>query len=122
MEKSLIDRTPLGAFGEEEACKFLRNNGCKILCRNYRARGGEIDIIARQGKCIVFVEVKTRISVQYAQPWENVGYKKRRNLKTAAKFYIQEVCPGELNVRFDVISVVVDSNMKAQIEWIQSAF
>lgn len=122
MEKGLIRSTPLGTFGEEEACRFLRSKGCKILTRNYRARGGEIDIIARHGKCILFVEVKTRASADFAQPWEAVGYKKRQNLKTAAKLYVEENPPDGLEFRFDVISIVIDEGMKAEIEWIQAAF
>lgn len=122
MEKILIDQAPLGTYGEEQACRFLRNKGCKILARNYRARGGEIDIVARHKKCILFVEVKTRLSAAFAHPWEAVGYKKRQNLKTAAKLYIEEFTPRGFEFRFDIVSIVVNDAMQPEIEWIQSAF
>lgn len=122
MEKNIINGTNLGTFGEDEACRFLGKNGCKIVDRNYRVRGGEIDVVARHGKTVLFVEVKTRTSSKFAEPWENVGYRKRKNLKTAARIYIEEHPLHGCDFRFDVISIVVDDALKAEIEWIQAAF
>lgn len=122
MEESLITGTNLGTLGEEEACRFLRKKGFKILDRNYRAGSCEIDIVARDGKLILFVEVKTRLSRDFASPWENVGYRKRKNLKSAARIYIQEHSSSGFEYRFDVISIVVNDALKAEIEWIQQAF
>jgi len=118
MEESLN----LGDFGEEEACKFLKKKGCKILTRNYRTPGGEIDIIARSGNVILFVEVKTRVSDRFAQPWEAVGFRKRKNIRAAAKQYIREIDARNLEFRIDVISVLLNDALKAQFEWIQQAF
>lgn len=122
MEESLIQSDSLGPWGEEEASRFLRKKGCKILERNYRAPGGEIDIVARDKKLIIFVEVKTRSSTDFAQPWEAVGYRKRQKIKTAARFYIEEHACRTSEFRFDIVSIVQNSAMKAEIEWIQQAF
>ena len=112
----------VGITGEEEACGFLKKNGCKILERNYRTQRGEIDIIARLGKIVLFVEVKTRVSSSFAQPWEAVGFRKRKNLKLAAKSYIQEQRKIDEEYRFDVLSIVMKENSTPEIEWIQNAF
>jgi putative endonuclease len=111
----------LGNQGEERACDFLRKNGCKILERNFRAGHTEIDIIARSGKIVIFVEVKTRTSIDFAQPWEAVGFRKRKSLKTAAKAYAQQQPFCDDEYRFDVLSITMKDG-KSEIEWIQNAF
>jgi putative endonuclease len=122
MEEGVAAPREVFRIGEEEACRFLRKNKCKILCRNYRTSGGEIDIVAQWKKIIVFVEVKTRTSTAYTQPWEAVGYRKRKNVKAAAKAYVMENAVREHEFRFDVISIVLDPELKPTIEWIQNAF
>ncbi len=114
----------LGPLGEKHACNFLKKKGCKILERNFRAgTHGEIDIIARLGKIVLFVEVKTRASNEFAQPWEAVGYRKRKHLKTAAKFYVQQQpSQRDQKYRFDVLSITMKDTSAAEIEWIQNAF
>ena len=115
----------LGIAGEQEACAFLKKKGCKILAKNFRAGHGEIDIIARLGKIVIFVEVKTRTSTEFAQPWEAVGYRKRKNLRTAAKLYVQQNQKPRQNneeYRFDVLSITMKQDTSAEIEWIQNAF
>jgi putative endonuclease len=114
--------TNLGNVGEEQACAFLKKKGCKILEKNFRAGHGEIDIIARLGKIVLFVEVKTRVSADFAQPWESVGYRKRKNLRTAAKFYVQQKPRAGEEYRFDVLSITMKDGSSAEIEWIQNAF
>ena len=111
----------LGESGEKEACAFLKKNGCKILETNFHTRFGEIDIIARIGKIVVFVEVKTRSSSDYARPWEAVGYRKRYNLKIAAKAYVQQSPRRNEEYRFDVVSITMKEG-SPEIEWIQNAF
>jgi putative endonuclease len=113
----------LGELGERHACAFLRKKGCKILETNYRAGPGEIDIIARLGKIVLFVEVKTRTSNHFAEPWESVGFYKRKHLKTAAKTYVGDHHSSQAEYRFDVLSIVLkDEFSSAEIEWIQNAF
>src|SRR5438128_2068726 len=122
MEKELIQPLKFFKTGEDAAAKFLRKHKHRILERNYRAPGGEIDIIAREKNTIVFVEVRTRCSDRYAKPWETVGFRKRNNLRSAAKMYIRERSPRDCEYRFDVLSIVMDDSLKPQIEWIQNAF
>lgn len=122
MEKSVTRPMDLFRFGEEEACRFLRKNGCKIVDRNYRVRTGEIDIVARCKNTMLFVEVKTRMSSAFAQPYEAVGFRKRKSLKAAAKFYVQERNVRDLEFRFDVISITLNDALQAQFEWMQGAF
>ena len=122
MEKGITESFDLARLGEDEACSFLRKNLCKILERNYRTRAGEIDIVARLGKIVIFAEVKTRSATDYAQPWEAVGYRKRQKLKTTAKMYVQQHASRECEFRFDVISITFDDGLRPQIEWMQNAF
>ena len=112
----------LGGIGEAQACAFLKKKGCKILEKNFRAGHGEIDIIARLGKIVLFVEVKTRVSSDFAQPWESVGYRKRKNVRTAAKLYVQQQRRAGEEYRFDVLSITMKDGSSAEIEWIQNAF
>lgn len=112
----------LGESGEQQACTFLKKNGCKILETNFRSGHAEIDIIARSGKIVIFVEVKTRSSNIYAQPWESVGFRKRKHLKLAAKAYVQQYFNSQDEYRFDVLSITMKENKSPEIEWIQNAF
>ena len=122
MEKNLIHSIDLASFGEEHACRFLLKNKYTILERNYRIPQGEIDIVARKGDVIAFVEVKTRATSAFAQPWEAVGHHKRKRLRIAAKAYIRERSVRNLEFRFDVISITLNEQMKPELEWIQAAF
>ena len=76
-----------GDIGEELACKYLFANGYKIIERNFRIRGGEIDIIALDGETLVYIEVKTRTSYQFGRPEESITLRKLKFLERAAKFY-----------------------------------
>ncbi len=122
MEKNIIESIDLCRFGEEEACRFLRKQKLKILDRNYSVRGGEIDIIAEDKNFVIFIEVKTRSDSKHAQPWENVRYRKRKNIKVAARQYIQHRRLHGREFRFDVVSIVLNDAMKPEIEWIRQAF
>lgn len=94
----------LGKLGEERALKFLKERGYKIVAENYRWRGGEIDIIARDGDCLAFIEVKARASQSFGLPEEAItDYKKRRIIRTARR-YIAEHNP-EVDLRFDVVAI-----------------
>lgn len=119
---SEIKELDLWHFGEESACRFLRKKGCKIIGRNYRTPHGEIDIIARQEQITIFVEVRTRSSNRFAEPWETVGHRKQKHLRKAGKIYIQEKAIFDSEFRFDVISITLTDSVKPQIEWIQNAF
>lgn len=96
-----------GKYGEDLACEFLKKQGYKILERNFRIRGGEIDIIALDNQTLVYVEVKARSSHQFGLPEESVTPWKLKFLERAAKFYRNNRQHSKLpNLeRIDVVSV-----------------
>src|SRR4051812_47570333 len=92
----------LGARGENVAAKHLRNQGYKIIIRNYRTPVGEIDIIARDGKTLVFCEVKTRVDDE-TQPEAQVNQTKQHQITKAAKMYLSRFGTPQPPARFDVV-------------------
>lgn len=100
-----MSNTLTGNLGEELACRYLRKQGYKILERNYRIRGGEIDIVAKEGETLVFIEVKTRYSYDYGLPKESMTFWKIKVLLKTAKFYIQKINWGDKEYRLDFIGV-----------------
>lgn len=95
----------VGKFGEDLAAEFLAKHGYKIIERNFRIRGGEIDIIAKDGNTLVYVEVKTRSSHAFGLPEESVGYHKLKFLERASKFYRSQRKNLPSLERIDVITV-----------------
>lgn len=96
----------LGNAGEREAARYLRRQGFQIIARRYRTPLGEIDLIARDGECIVFIEVKTRRSSEAGQPFESVDRRKQQQLTRLALAYLKQRGWLEQPARFDVISIV----------------
>jgi putative endonuclease len=111
----------LGKRGEALAVEFLKKQHYRILATNYRVKSGEIDIVARDGGTLVFVEVKTRTSDFYAQPIESVGHFKQRKLRCLAERYLGQHDVPECDVRFDVVSIVERAG-RPEIELIRNAF
>ena len=114
----------LGNWGEEKAAAYLRRKGYRILEMNYSVRGGEIDIIARRGRYLVFVEVKLRKSKTFASAREYVDHNKQRRLRTTAALYLSEN-PTELPARFDVIEIYAPdgpATKKPEIIHMEDAF
>ena len=113
----------IGNFGENEAEKFLRKNGYKILERNYTTKLGEIDIIAQKDDYICFVEVKTRSNENYGTPRDAVNYHKQKKIISVAKYYMLTK-NKDMFLCFDVIVVVVnkDKTKVEKIEHIEDAF
>jgi putative endonuclease len=108
-----------GQEGEEMAVRYLVSKGFRILETNWRFRKLEADIIARIADCLVVVEVKTRTSRFFGEPETFVTRKKQQNLIQAAHEYIQRK-DLELEVRFDIISVVLDD--ESAVKHIEDAF
>jgi len=114
----------LGQFGEEQARFFLTDAGCTIVKTHFRTRYGEIDIIARDGDALCFVEVKTRTNRALGDPREAITEKKEYNARVTAQIYLSEHpdCAAS-EVRFDVVEVIAPSLKKQpHIEWIKDAF
>lgn len=102
-----------GAWGEEQAAAYLRRKHYKILAAGYRCRFGEIDLIARTGKFLVFVEVKLRKSDRFAQALEYVDRRKQDKIRTTASVYLAQN-PTRLQPRFDVIEVYAPDGVETQ--------
>lgn len=113
--------TEKGNFGELLAQKHLRGKGYDILETNWRAGRNEIDIIARSVDSICFVEVKLRENNWAGAPFSFVGKQKQRSIIRAADRYLRSVDTGNLNVRFDIVSIVHNSKY-TEIEHLEDAF
>src|SRR5713101_2164041 len=111
----------LGKTGEDLACQELERRGYAIVARRYRRRRGELDIIARDGPTLVFVEVKARDDRRYGQAAEAVTLMKRRRIRKLALEYMTRHRLGECPCRFDVVSIHLDGGQPI-IEVYQNAF
>jgi putative endonuclease len=99
-------RRSQGNAAEERACRHLDRSGFTIVERNFRTRGGEIDIVARKGDVLVFVEVRSREVPDFGSPEESVTPAKRRRIVATARRYLSNVPPSTWReARFDVIAV-----------------
>lgn len=108
----------IGNRFEEMAAGYLRDTGYVILERNYRSKLGEIDIIARDGRILVFVEVKYRMNLEKGDPAEAVHGQKQRRIRNAARMYLYHHQLGEeVPCRFDVVAI-----LGADIRLIRDAF
>jgi uncharacterized protein (TIGR00252 family) len=114
-------RRQLGDQGEDLAAAALKKQGYKILERNYTTPLGEIDLIARQGKTLVIVEVKTRKSTRFGSPQEAVSAAKQAKLRRLADYYMKDKRLTDTPVRFDVVAINL-SDAGPQIEIICNAF
>jgi putative endonuclease len=113
-------RSALGKKGEDLAMRYLRNKGYTLLEKNWRFRHKEVDIIAADGKDLVFVEVKTRSSDFFGSPEEAVDNRKQRFLSDAAEAYIR-TRNIDTNIRFDVVSIILRQGYQS-IDHIVDAF
>lgn len=111
-----------GPRGESMAADFLQKQGYTIVAKNYRQRMGEIDIVAEEGDCLVFVEVKTRKNDQYGNPFEAVDIRKQRKLSRLALGYISRHGGEDRNARFDVVAVYLDRDSGSRVEHLKNAF
>lgn len=114
-------RKTLGNLGEDLACEYLTSIGHIILDRNWRYGHLEIDIVSKDGQGLHFVEVKSRVAPVSADPEENVGWKKQRKLTSAANAYLHSRAAGDLEVTFDIVTVVFDGE-KTDIKYYNQAF
>lgn len=112
----------IGRFGEDTASKYLEESGYTILDRNFKCKSGEIDIIARDGNYIVFVEVKTRSGSFYGTPGEAVNELKQHKIIKVSETYIMKRKLFNYDFRFDVIEIVIDKAKNASIKLIKDAF
>jgi len=111
-----------GALVERAACEHLQQQGLALLARNFRSRSGEIDLIMRDGDCVVFVEVRYRASSQFGGGAVSVDHRKRRKIiHTAEYFLLRNPHLGKFACRFDVIAAT-GSTQQPDLTWIRNAF
>ncbi|MGH8067062.1 MAG: YraN family protein [Candidatus Entotheonellia bacterium] len=114
-------RHAVGKAGEEAAVQYLCQQGYQILERNYRCRFGEIDLIARDGRTLAFIEVKTRRSQKFGPAAAAVTLEKQRHLIKASQVYLIQQRKAYELCRFDVVTIELDAQ-KPRIELIKDAF
>ena len=109
-----------GLSGEQTAANYLKSNGYKILTQNYRYQKAEVDIIAQKDGFLIFIEVKTRGSKKFGNPSDSIDKKKISLYKDAVEGYLEQY-PSELEVRFDVVNIIIGKD-ETEIEHIPNAF
>ena len=114
--------TERGRRGEEIAARWLRDHGYRILERNYRRRFGEVDIIARHGDTLVFIEVKSRGSSRFGAPLDSITPEKQRRLIMIAQDYLCRHGGIEQSCRFDVLAIETGTDGKPRVHLVENAF
>ena len=121
--KELPEHLRRGRRGEKLASRFLRSRGYKILYRNFKnRRGGEIDIVCRDGDTLVFVEVKTRGGEEFGRPIEAVDRQKQMRVSKGGLAWLRLLDNPDVTFRFDVVEVLMPDEGEARCELIQNAF
>jgi len=105
-------RNKLGKNGEDMAVAYLKSLEYKIITRNFRCRLGEIDIIAYKDNTYIFVEVKTRKTLNFGRPGEAINHTKKNHLLNVAHYFIQYRRLNECNFRFDAIEIITMPNIE----------
>jgi putative endonuclease len=113
-----FDRQAIGKAAEQRAERWLHSKGLGVVARNYRCRGGEIDLIMRDGDVLVFVEVRYRSRKDYGGPIASVNARKRQRLSIAAARYLQDTAWSG-PCRFDVVGIASEEQPP---DWIRDAF
>ena len=114
-------RKQIGRQGEAEAADFLKRQGYRILRRGFRTRFGEVDLIAREGPVLCFIEVKTRSQLEFGPPIEAVTSGKMKRMAKSAQVYLARHKLDEVPLRFDVVSVL-ETGGKVEFELFRGAF
>ena len=117
-----LARQSLGRHGEDLACRELQRRGYDILARRFRTRFGEIDIVARDGATLVFVEVKTRRTAAFGGPTAAVNAAKQRRLVNMARSFLIGLGGPAPPCRFDVIGVTASPGRPPVLEVVRDAF
>src|SRR5712664_2126921 len=111
-----------GELGERAAKKHLRRGGLKFLTANFRSPRGEMDLIFRDGDCLVFVEVKTRSSEEWVRPAAAVNAERRRRLTRTALDYLRLLRNPPVKIRFDIVEVLLESGVVHEVRHLPNSF
>jgi len=115
-------RDEVGRRGEDEAAQYLRGLGYRIVGRRERVLRGDIDIVALDGRTVVFVEVRSRTDTAHGHPAETVGRVKQRRISELAAAYLRRHKLEDCSVRIDVVAVTFPPGEKPVVEHYQNAF
>ncbi|MDP2586236.1 MAG: YraN family protein [Candidatus Komeilibacteria bacterium] len=107
----MLDKQTIGKLGEDLALKFLKNKGFLMISRNFRVRGGEIDLVCQKAGQLHFIEVKTRTNLAFGYGEESVNYFKRRRLKTAILEYLSR---NNVKQQWQIDVIVIELNVVAK--------
>ena len=121
MKRATSAKIQTGKLGEDIAVDYLKNEGYRIIERNYRCVFGEIDIVATDRNVIVFVEVRSRKSAKYGSPQESVGLNKKMKVSKIALNYLKEKQFQDCRARFDVVAVKILTE-GSEVKLIKNAF
>jgi putative endonuclease len=111
-----------GALGERAARKFLQRQGLKFLTANFRSSRGELDLIMRDGDCLVFIEVKTRSSEERMRPAAAVNRERRRRLSRAGLDYLRLLKNPPVKLRFDIVEVLLEEGAIREVRHLPNTF
>ena len=112
----------IGKKGEQIAAEYLQLKEYEILQTNYRYQKAEIDIIAKRGSCLLAVEVKTRSTAYFGNPEDFVKPKQIKQMLKAMNHFVETETEDDVNVRFDILAIVLQKDQTPKIEHIQDAF
>jgi putative endonuclease len=121
-KEPLPEHLRIGRLGEEAAKKALKQKGMKFLAANFTHGKAEIDLIFRDGNCLVFVEVKTRSSEAWTRPADAVDGEKERLVSRAALQYLRLLGNQRIAFRFDIVEVLIERSSPGEIRHIENAF
>jgi putative endonuclease len=120
-DHTVMNKRSMGSEGEQLAARFLQEKGYEIIERNYRFGRGEMDLIAKEGNDLVFIEVKARRSSEYGAPEESITVAKEAQLKRVADGYLSEHDIEDQNCRFDIVTITYEHGAPV-INLIQNVF
>jgi putative endonuclease len=116
------NRHQLGKDSEQLAVDFLQKNGYTIIQRNFRIRGGEIDIIAKEKNTLVFIEVKSRTTTRYGHAIQSLTSQQQKRLSKTALTYLYQHKMNNQSARFDVVAIQKNQYTGTEIRLIRNAF
>jgi putative endonuclease len=111
-----------GELGEQAARTFLKKSGLKFLTANFRSRRGEIDLVFRDGDCLVFVEVKARSSEEWTRPAASVNARKRRLITRCSLDYLRQIRNPGMKIRFDIVEVLLRDGAVHEVRHLPNTF
>ena len=112
-------RNKLGRWGEAQAAHYLQERDCVLVASNWRCPAGEVDLVVRDGDCLVFVEVRTRRGQKYGTPEESITPQKLAHMIAVAETYVYEQ-GWQGNWRLDVVAIQVLHGAKPSIAWYEN--